>query len=128
MRDTSKQKWIYLLAIIVIYRFLIGSFEGLLKFYIIFLVTAFVGIFAYLKIYSKQSGKIRFITTYSTTLKWQLVTNGLFTFIPFVVAGYFVGFFDVAPKYISSLPNFAVELALILSGIHIIISKIRGNN
>lgn len=125
MEILNKQKWIFFLAIIGVYRLFLDSFEGLLTFYIIFWVTAMGGIYVYFKIYAKHSGNIKFITTYSNTLKWQLTTVGLFKLIPFLVAGYFVGLFDMSAKYITCLPNLAVELALILSAIYIIMMRLK---
>ena len=125
METLTKHKWIYFLAIIGVYRLFLDSFERLLTFYIIFWLTAIIGIYVYFNIYSRQTSKIRFITTYSNTLKWQLTTVGLFKLIPFLVAGYFVGLFYMPAKYISCLPNLAVELALILSAIYIIIMRMR---
>ena len=111
--------WIISLLITVgMYRYLAGSFKGILIYYITSSILMIAVIFLFFRYYlSQKSAKqvIKLITTFQTDKSSQLKFLFIVSFLPVLAATFFTNLPDMPSKILTFLPNAAVEFAVILS-------------
>ena len=109
---------IHILITIWIYKYLAGSFKGILIYYIVSSILMIAAIFLFFRYYlSQKSAKqvIKLITTFQTDKSAQLKFLVIVSFLPVLVATFFTNLPDMPSKILTFLPNAAVEFAVILS-------------
>lgn len=113
--------WIISLLITIgIYKYLSGSFKGILIYYLLSSVLVIASLFIFFKYYlSPKNIKqlMRFVTLAKTDVKTQIKFIFFVSFLPVLIAAYFVDLSDLPSKIFTLLPNAAVEFAVLNSAI-----------
>lgn len=97
-----------LLVVMLLFRLFTGSLRNFIKYYLSYLTWSF-GITFFLSILI-----INGIITIALTGIWFIILSLIMGILPFFISSYLIGLTKAKPKYIKFLGNLALELAVVI--------------